>query len=118
MFSAVFPIFCSFPLYQISGLHFHEKLGIKIAVFLCVVEENFFWFWILLLSPSLASSTDNRQYRAVMASGANTLRIEYKVFMAVLFVSFIVVCNIITSIPTNFKRHGFVVPLYRILSVL
>ena len=52
---------------------------------------------ILLLSPSLASSTDKRQYRAVMASGANTLRIEYKVFMAVLFVSFIVVCNIITS---------------------
>ncbi len=25
MFSAVFPIFCSFPLYQISGLHFSKN---------------------------------------------------------------------------------------------
>ena len=26
LFSAVFPIFCSFPLYQLSGLHFQELL--------------------------------------------------------------------------------------------
>ncbi len=65
--------------------------------------------------PPLASSTDNRQHKAVMASGANTLRIEYKVFMAVLFVSFIVVCNIITSqenIVGRPSRNWRISPVY------
>ncbi|RKJ61476.1 hypothetical protein D7Y06_20220 [Roseburia sp. 1XD42-69] len=34
LFSAVFPIFCSFPLYQLSGLHFREmgRVGETVAV--------------------------------------------------------------------------------------
>jgi len=33
LFSAVFPIFCSFPLYQLSGLHFREmgRVGETVA---------------------------------------------------------------------------------------
>ena len=40
LFSAVFPIFCSYPLYQISGLHFHIIFAVKHAVLFCVIFQQ------------------------------------------------------------------------------
>ncbi len=42
LFSAVFPIFCSFPLYQLSGLHFRKVSDIPETVLPCEVFKVFF----------------------------------------------------------------------------
>ena len=40
LFSAVFPIFCSIPLYQLSGLHFRVPFEVGKAVLFCVVFKD------------------------------------------------------------------------------
>lgn len=42
LFSAVFLIFCSFPLYQLSGLHFYENGRVGKAVFWDLAERDIF----------------------------------------------------------------------------
>ena len=42
LFSAVFPIFCSFPLYQLSGLHFNIELAVQKTVALCIFFQHGF----------------------------------------------------------------------------
>ena len=42
LFSAVSPIFCPFPLYQISGLHFHILVNDQKPLLICIIPEDLF----------------------------------------------------------------------------